>query len=138
MVAGGMEAKDHLGLGWFFDSEALRADGHAPAAADLDGHPHAPDVIPPRAAGHWPQDGAIFFAGLIPGSLRGLAQFPMDFMGVAMGSQVVNLRVCCFDFGDFFTGEVSGQTPLPELMFAFDFAFGLGSGGIAETDVIKL
>ena len=37
MVAGGMEAKDHLGLGWFFNAQALRADGHATVAADLDG-----------------------------------------------------------------------------------------------------
>ena len=37
MVAGGMEAKDHLGLGWFFNAQALRADGHATVAADLAG-----------------------------------------------------------------------------------------------------
>ena len=42
------------------------------------------------------------------------------------------------DFGDLFAGEVGGQPALPELMFAFDFAFGLGRGGIAETDVIEL
>ena len=60
----------------------------------------------------------------------------MDFMGVAMRPQVVNLRVGHFNFGDLFTGEVSGQTPLPELMFAFDFAFGLGRGGIPENDVV--
>src|SRR5207249_6695236 len=27
---------------------------------------------------------------------------------------------------------------LPELMFAFDFAFGLGRGGVAQADVVEL
>ena len=33
IVAGGMEAKDHLGFGWFFNPQALGADWHAAAAA---------------------------------------------------------------------------------------------------------
>ena len=37
--------------GWFFDAQALRADGHAAIAADLDGGAHAPHIVPPRAAG---------------------------------------------------------------------------------------
>ena len=53
VMAVGMEAKDHLGLGWFFEAQALGADRHAPVAADLDGGAHAPHVIPhgPRGAG---------------------------------------------------------------------------------------
>ena len=138
MMAGGVEAKHHLGFGRFFDSQALRADGNAPVAADLDERAHAPDVIPPRAAGRGPQDGAFFFLGLCPGPLRGLAQFAMDFLGVAMRTQGVDLRIGHLDFGDLFAGEVGGQTALPILVGAFDFAFGLGRGGVTETDVLKL
>ena len=138
MVAGGMKAKNDLGLGWFFDAQALRADRHAPIAADLDGGAHAPYIIPPRATGRWPQDGTFFFAGLIPRPLRGLTQFAMDFMGVAMCPEVVDLGIGDFDFGNLFAGEVGGQSSLPELMFAFDFAFSLRRGGIQETDVIEL
>jgi len=133
-----VEAKHDFGFRWFFDPEALRADRYAAIATDPDGGAHAPHIIPPRAAGCRPQDGAFFFLGLIPRPLRSLAQFAMDFMGVAMRPQVVDMQIGDFDFGDLFAGEVGGQTPLPELMFAFDFALGLRRGGIAETDVIEL
>ena len=45
MVAGGMEAKDHLGLGWFFNAQALRADGHAAIGTDVQGGAHAPHIM---------------------------------------------------------------------------------------------
>ena len=126
MMACWVEAEDYLGFRWFFDAPALRADRPATVAADLDGRAHAPHIIPPRAAGRWPQDGALFFSGLIRGPLRGLAQFPMDFVRVTMRPPGVDLRIDDFDFGNLFTGEAGGEAPLPELMFAFDFAFGLG------------
>ena len=138
MVAGGMEAKDHLGFGWFFNAQSLRADGHATIAADLDGPAHAPHIIPPRAAGRGAERGTLFLLGLVPGPLRGLAQFAMDFAGVAMGPQGVDVWVGDIDFGDFFTGKVGRQAPLPVLVGPFDFAFGVGRGGIEETDVVKL
>lgn len=62
----------------------------------------------------------------------------MHFLGVAMGPQGVDLRVGHFDFGGFFAGQAGGPPPLPELVFAFDFAFGLGRGGVAQADVIEL
>ena len=52
----------------------------------------------------------------------------MNFTGVAMRPEIVDMRIGDFDFGDPFAGEVGGESPLPELMFAFDFAFGLGRG----------
>ena len=55
-----------------------------------------------------------------------------------MRPQGVDMRIGGVDFGDLFTGEVGGQAALPVLVFAFDFAFGLGRGGIAEADVIEL
>ena len=133
-----MEAKHYFGIGRFFDSQALCADRHAAIAADFDDGPDAPHIIPPRAAGCWPQDGAFFFSGLIPGPLRGLAQFAMDFMFVTVRPQVIDLGIGHCDFGDLFAGEVGGESALPVLMSAFDFAFGLGRGGVEETDVIEL
>jgi len=60
--------------------------------------------------------------------LRSLAQFPMDFLGVVMRPQGINMRIGHLDFGNLFTGEIGWQPALPELVFAFDFAFGLGRG----------
>ena len=82
-----MEAKHDLAAWWTFQTQALRADGHAAIGSDFERSAHAPHIIPPRATGRWLQDGAFFFAGLIPGPLGGLAQFAMDFMRVAMGPQ---------------------------------------------------
>ena len=58
--------------------------------------------------------------------MRGLAQFAMDFVGVALESQVVDVRIGAFDFSDLLAGAVGGESSLPELMFAFAFAFGVG------------
>ena len=102
VMAVGMEAKDHLGLGWLFEAEALRADRRAPIAADLDDGAHAPHMVPPRAAGCRPQDRAFFLAGLSPSPLRRLAQFALDFPGVAMRSQIIDLRIGDGNFGDLF------------------------------------
>ena len=91
-----------------------------------------------RATRGWAQHGTFFFLGLVPRALRGLVQFAMDFVGAAMESQVVDVRIGAGDFGDLLAGEGGGESSLPELMFAFDFAFGLGRGGIQEADVIEL
>ena len=125
-MAGRVEAMDDLGLRWLFDPQPLRADRHAAIAADFEGSAHAPNVVPPRATRCWPQGGALFFPGLLPRPLRGLAQFAMHFLGVAMRSQGVDVGIGDFDGCNLFAGEAGGQTALPELMFAFDFAFGLG------------
>src|SRR5258706_13851966 len=128
-MAGGMEAKHDLAGRWFFDPQPLRADGHPAVGADLEGRAHAPDIIPPGAARCWTQCGALFLAGLIPSALRSLAQFTMDFVRVAVGSQGIDGRIGHLDFPNLFTGEVGWYPPLPELLFGLDFAFGLGRGG---------
>ena len=138
MMAYGVEAKHDFGFVRFFDAQALCADGHAAIAADFDDGSDAPHIIPPRATRCGTQDGAFFLAGLIPGSLRGLAQFAMDFLRVAMRPQGVNVWIGDGDFGDLFAGAVGGEPALPALVGAFDFAFGLGRGGIAEANVIEL
>ena len=106
VVACGMQTEHDLGFRRFFDSQALRADGHASIAADLDDGSDAPHIIPPRATRGWTQDGAFFFAGLIPGPLRGLAQFAMDFLFVTVCPQVIDMGIGDCDFGDPFAGEV--------------------------------
>ena len=123
-----MKTQDELGAGRFFQAEALRADGHASIRADFEGGAHTPDIRPPRAAWDRTEGRPVFFFGLIPGPLRGLAQLPMDFVRIVMGPQPVDRRIGRGDFADFFAGEIGGQPPLPELVFAFDFAFGLGAG----------
>ena len=138
VVAVGVEAKHDLAAWWSFDSQSLCADGHTAIGTDVQGSAHAPHIMPPRAVRCRTQCGALFLAGLIPGMLWSLAQFPMDFLGVVMRPQGVNVRIGHLDFGDFFAGEIGRQPALPELVFAFDFAFGLRRGGVAQADVVEL
>jgi len=133
-----VKAKHDRSSRWFFNPQPLCADRDAPIGADFEGCPHAPHIIPPRATWRWTQGGALFLPGLVPSPLRGLTQFTMDFMFVTVRPQVIDMGIGDLDFGDFFAGEVGGQASLPVLMGAFDFAFGLGGGGIEETDVIEL
>jgi len=138
MMTCGMEAQHDLAAGRSFQAQPLGADGHAAIRADFERGAHAPHIVPPGAAGRGAQGRTLFFPRLIPGSLRGLAQFPMDFVGVVMRPQGVDVPVGDFDFQNLFAGEVGGQPSLPELVFAFDFALGLGRGGIAQADVVEL
>jgi hypothetical protein len=59
----------------------------------------------------------------------------MDFGGVAMQAQLVDVSIGGIQSGDLLSGEVGGKSVLPVLVFAFDFAFGLWGGSIAEGDV---
>lgn len=105
-MAIGMEAKDDFGAGWFFDPQALGADGDAPVHTDFDQGAQAPDVNPPGTARNGAQCGTFFFFGVVPGAERSLAQFAMDFMGVAVGAQGVDVMVGLVELGDFFTGKI--------------------------------
>ena len=138
VVAAGMEAKDDLGTRWFFDPQALGTDGHAAIVAHAERGADAPDIWPPRTGRHWPQDGTFFFQRRRPRLVRGLPEFAVDFFGVVMVAQRGDVPVGLGEFGNFFTGEAGGQPALPELMFAFDFAFGLRCGRVAQADVIEL
>jgi len=138
VMAVGVEAQHDLGAGWLFQAEPLCPDGDPSVGADLEVRAHAPDKSPPRAPGCRAQRGAVFFPRLRPGTVRRLAQFTMNFGGVVMIPQGINVPVGDGDFGDLFTGEVRRQPALPELVFAFDFALGLGRGGVAQADVVEL
>lgn len=65
------------------------------------------------------------------------ADFAVFFHLVVMFAQDVGEIIGGPDFGDRFCGEEAGEAFLPELVSALDFAFCLGSGGIAEGDAIK-
>lgn len=67
-----------------------------------------------------------------------MAQFTVNFLGIAMCSQRINMSIGYLNFPDVFAGKKGGQASLPELVFAFDFAFGLGRGGITQADVVEL
>ena len=137
-MAGGMEAEHDFGAGRSFQTQALGADGDAPVGADFDGGAHAPDVRPPGAVWGWPERRTVFLPSLVPSPLRGLAQFPVDFVGVVVRPQLVDMGIGNRDFTDFLAGKISWEPALPEEMFAFDFAFGLGRWGVAQADVIEL
>ena len=48
------------------------------------------------------------------------------------------MRVGLIEVGDVFAGEVGGQALLPEEVRAFDFAFGLRGGSLAEGNAIEV
>jgi len=62
----------------------------------------------------------------------------MDFMPVAVVSEIVDMAVGNFQIGDLFARKVGREPFLPKLMFPLDFTFGLGSRSIEETNVIEL
>ena len=132
-----MEAEHYFGARGAFEAEALGANGNPAIGPDLERRADTPDIRPPRAARGWAQHGTLFFFGEFPGALGGHAQFAMGFMGVAVESQRIDVRVGDFDLGDLFAGEIGWQAALPELVLTLDFAFGLWGWGIKETDVIE-
>lgn len=136
-MACGVKAEHYFGAWRPFNAEALGADGNAAVSPDLEGRADAPNIRPPWAARGWSQNGAFFFFGQFPGPLRGHAQFAVDFVGVAMEAQCVDVRVGHFEFSDLFAGEIGWQPALPELVFPLDFPFGLRRWRIQEANVVK-
>jgi len=62
----------------------------------------------------------------------------VDFVGVGVGEDLVEEGVGGFECEDLVCGEQGWQTLLPVVVAALDFAFGLGSGGIAQGDAVKV
>ena len=138
MVACGVEAENDLGAWGMFQAQALGADRNASIGADHEGGSNAPNVRPPRAARGWAEHGTLFFFGQVPGPLWSKTKFAVDFVSVTMVTQIIDMRVGFQQLGDAFTGKVGREAILPELVFALDFAFGMGCGSIKETNVIEL
>ena len=138
VVAAGMETEDDLGSWGTFEAHALGANGNPAIGGDLERGSETPNIGPPGTTRGWPQDGTVFLFREIPGALRGQAQFPVRLVDVAVEPQRIDVPVGLLQFGDLFTGEKGGEALLPELMFPFDFAFGLGRGSVTKTNAIKL
>jgi len=62
----------------------------------------------------------------------------MSFVGVMVQPQSVDVGVGVLKFCDLFAGKIGWEAPLPELVFAFDFAFGFRGWGIKEANVVEL
>jgi hypothetical protein len=92
-MTSGVEAEEDFGPWWIFDADALGADGNTPIGADLESGAHAPNIRPPRAARHGAQDRTSLPPSQIPGTLRGLPEFTVRFLGVVMPPQRVDANV---------------------------------------------
>ena len=66
------------------------------------------------------------------------ADFAVDFGSVGVGEEGVEEGVCGLDGVDGVGSEDRRKTFLPIVVAAFDFAFGLWRGGVAEGDAIKV
>ncbi len=130
-------AENRAGSWGSLDPEALGADGDAAVGADFDGGKLAPNVRPARTVGGWAQDRAAFFEGEVPSLLGFHVQLAMDLLFVAVEAQEMDVGIGVVQLADAFTGEVGGQAGLPELMFAFDLALGLGGGGVPQRDPVE-
>ena len=133
-----MLAQNHFGTRRAFNAQALWADGNAAIGAGFYRGTNTPDIRPPRAARGWAEDGAFFFFGQLPSLLGDHAQLAVDFLGVAMEPQIVNVGVGLIEFGNLFAGEIGREAALPELVLALDFSLCLGRWGIKEADVVEL
>jgi hypothetical protein len=137
-VAIGAEAADELGAWGRVDGSALGADGDFAVVADAHTGLLTPDVGPPGALGGGADDGAFFGEGLLVGGLRCLAQFAMDFVLVGVRDELREQLVGARDFKDAICRKQWDQAFLPVVVAAFDFAFGLGRGGVAEFDTVEV
>ena len=137
-MAGRVEAENDFGALGIFQTDALGCDRNAAVGADFEAGSDAPNIRPPRAFGCGSQHRTLFFFGQLPGALWGLLKFAMGFVGVMVQAQSVDVGVGVLKFGDLFAGEIGWEAPLPELMFAFDFVFGLRGWGIKEANVVEL
>ena len=137
VIAVWMEATDDFCAGRFADAQAHCAEGDAAIGIDAGVGALAPDVRPPRAGGSGAQGRAFLAQGEFPSGLRGGADFAMFFLGVAVDAQGVEQGIGRGEGGDALGGEDRGQALLPEVVEAFDFAFGLRRGGVAQRDFVE-
>ena len=70
-------------------------------------------------------------SGLVGGVWSG-ADFAVEFVVIGVGEELFDESVCRGDGADGFGGEDRRQTFLPVVVTAFDFAFCLWGGSVAE------
>ena len=131
-IAIGVLAVDDFGARRAGDPQAFQACRDAAVGADFDGCADTPHVSPPRAAGCRAQDVLLFLPGAAGGGIRGAADFPVDFPGVAMVPERGEQRIGGERGGDGFGGEEGWQPALPVLVLPFNFALGLRRAGEPE------
>ena len=117
---------------------ALGTDGDLAVVADADAGLLAPDIGPPRALRDGADHGALFGEGLLVGGVGCLAEFAVDFVLVGVGHELVEQVVGPDQFHDVVGGQEGHESFLPVVVPAFDFTFGLGSGGVAQRDAIEM
>ena len=66
------------------------------------------------------------------------AEFAVDFVGVGVGEELLEEGVGGFEGEDLICGEQGREAFLPVVVAALDLAFGLGSGGVAQGDAVKV
>jgi len=132
------QAADNGGTWRRSKGEALVADGDFAVVADADAGLLAPDVGPPRALWRGSDGGAFFDEGLLVGGVRGLAQFAVKFVLVGVRDELVEQLVGPSQFHDGFGGQQGDEALLPVVVAAFDFAFGLGRGGVEQFDAVEV
>ncbi len=137
-VAVGPQAANGCGTRWSIYGLALAADGDFAVVADAHVGLLAPDKGPPRTVGNGSQDGAVFRQGLLPGDVRSGVQFAVDFVLVDVWEELVEQPVGPFEFEDLGRGQEWRQTFLPEVVAAFDFAFGLWSWGVTKRHAVEV
>ena len=119
------------------DWKALGSNWDTALGTDARRSAQAPDVGPPRAVRNWAQDRAFFLESQIPSLLRRHFNFAMELFGIVVLAQLIDVGIGRLQGFDLFSGKIGWQAILPELMFPFDFAFGLWGGRVAESDAIK-
>ena len=75
-------------------------------------------------------------SGLVGGVWSG-ADFAVEFVVIGVGEELFDESVCRGDGVDGFGGEERRQTFLPVVVAAFDFAFCLWGGSVAEGDAVE-
>ena len=131
------QAVDEAGAWRSVHGETEGAVGDFAVVADADGGAEAPEEAPPRAGWRRAELGAVFCEGLGACGGGSRAEFAVDFAGVGVGEELVEQGVGGFEGEDVVCGEQWGEALLPVVVAAFDFAFGLGSGGVAQGDAVE-
>ena len=121
-----------------FQSYSAAADLDAPVVAHAGFVLVAPYVGPPGIRLGRAQDRATFFERQIPCGLGCHGQLAVDFMRVAMTSQVVDGRVGSVKVSHVLGSKVGWQPSLPILVFPLDLSFGLGRGSIFKGNSVVL
>lgn len=137
-VAVWTQAADDFGTNGSIDGKALRARRDFAVITDADDGLLAPDERPPGTGWSGTQNRTFLGERQFFGGVRGGAQFAVDFVLVGMRQQLVQEAVGSLRFSDAICGQQGREAFLPVIVAAFDFAFGLGSWGIAEGDAVEV